>query len=251
MISRFKGTAPTGMTFASGQIYYTTDGSDPRASNGSPQGTLYTAAIRVRQTQTISARLYDGTTWSPLAKAIYVVGAVAPTSTNLVVNEIMYHAGAPTFGEESLGYRGDGDFDWLEVLNVGTAPVDLSSLRFKSGIVFDFSSLPAASRVLAPNQAGVLVSHREAFTARYGGSAAARILGEYQGTLSNAGEILTLGTASGGVISSFEYKDGASWPAADGTNLTLEQVNPSARANLNLFTSWRASSAAGGTPGVR
>jgi hypothetical protein len=49
-----------------GDIYYTTDGSDPRARGGSisPSARLYDGAIEITQNVTILARARNGTDWS-------------------------------------------------------------------------------------------------------------------------------------------------------------------------------------------
>ena len=250
-ISRFNTTAPKGFRFATGQIYYTTDDSDPRGADGTPHGSLYTKALRIAQTQTLKARLYDGTTWSPLAKATYVVSAIAPAATNIAINEVMYHAAPPSVDEVAHGFTTDSDFDWLELANFSTKPVNLAELKLTAGIGFDFTQLPASARSLAPGETALLVANKDAFAYRYASTPASRLLGEYTSTLSNSGETLTLTTSLGTVISSFTYNDSASWPDADGTGRSLQQVNPAGRANLNLPTSWQASAVSGGTPGIK
>ena len=71
VLTRATGPRPRGMTYARGTIWYTTDGRDPRAADGSPQGLAYGVALRVTQTLTVRARLFDGTAWGPIAEATY------------------------------------------------------------------------------------------------------------------------------------------------------------------------------------
>lgn len=61
-----------GMTASSGQIYYTTDGSDPRepiTSNISTQAQLFNADINISSNSSVQARAKSGSEWSPLTKA--------------------------------------------------------------------------------------------------------------------------------------------------------------------------------------
>ncbi|MDA7881619.1 CotH kinase family protein [Akkermansiaceae bacterium] len=48
-----------------GTVYYTTDGSDPRASGGSVVGTAYTGAISINDDTRVRARVLQSGTWSP------------------------------------------------------------------------------------------------------------------------------------------------------------------------------------------
>jgi hypothetical protein len=249
-IARYSGAPPAGMRFASGRIYVTTDGRDPRGADGQPQGALYRGPIRISATQTVKARLFSGGTWSPIAQATYIVDAVPAASANVTVSELMYRAADPNAGDIAQGFLGASVFDWIEIANITDKPVDLSALRFTEGVTFDFSTLSAASRTLAAGSAKVLVANRAAFLARYPAVLPERILGEFTGSLSNAGERVTLSTAAGAVVLDFTYDDIAPWPAADGTNAALEQIEPTARNPLNNAVSWRASPTAGGTPGT-
>jgi hypothetical protein len=250
LITRFNGTPPAGMQFASGRIYYTTDGRDPRGADGRPQGTRYTGALRILQTQTLKARLFDGVKWSPLATATYVVGAAAPTSANITVSELMYHALDPSPADIAQGFLNTSMFDWIEIANTSTTPVDVGTLRFTEGIAFDFAGIGAGQRILAPGAAAVVVANKAAFLLRNPSVPEAAILGEFTGSLANSGERVTLKTATETVVSDFTYDDFTPWPAADGTGASLEQTEPAAANPLDAPASWRASPTQGGTPGV-
>ena len=79
------------------------------------------------------------------------------------------------------------------------------------------------------------------------------MLGEFTGSLSNSGERVTLSTVSAtaaAAIADFTYDDFAPWPAADGTDASLEQTAPAARNPLNDPASWRANPIVSGSPGV-
>lgn len=251
VMTRYRGTPPAGYSFATGTLYYTTDGSDPRAANGSPQGTVYTRAIQINRTQTVKARLLSGNNWSPLNQATYVVCAVAPSIANVTITELMYHASEPTPEEITLGFTDDGAFDWLELSNLSSTAINLTTLRLTNGVLFDFSKLPASSRVLPVGKSVLLAENRAGFEHRYGTTLAQKVIGEYTGGLSNSGENVTLSTSTGAILKDFTYNDSSAWPLADGTGASLEQTRPTQSPNLNLPTSWRASTTLGGTPGTR
>jgi autotransporter-associated beta strand protein len=59
---------------ASGNIYYTTNGSDPRALGGAVTGRLYTSAFKLPISSLVKARvLGTGGEWSPVQEAAFVV----------------------------------------------------------------------------------------------------------------------------------------------------------------------------------
>jgi hypothetical protein len=62
-------------TNATGSIYYTSNGSDPRATDGSPgtNATAYSGPIAFSNDEIqIFARVFDGTNWSPAAHALFL-----------------------------------------------------------------------------------------------------------------------------------------------------------------------------------
>jgi len=62
-----------------GTIYYTTNGSDPRASGGAVQGTAYAAGVAINASCTLKARVRSTTgAWSPLQEAFFQVPVVTP-----------------------------------------------------------------------------------------------------------------------------------------------------------------------------
>jgi len=63
---------------ADGTLYFTTDGSDPRADGGTPQGTAYTDPLVLNYTTTIKARVFSlGGEWSPLQEATFDIQRTA------------------------------------------------------------------------------------------------------------------------------------------------------------------------------
>jgi hypothetical protein len=162
----------------------------------------------------------------------------------LRVTEVMYHP-APPVGDEANASVDEEDFEFIELRNVGTQPLDISGCKFVEGIDFTFG----ASTSLAAGENILVVRNVAAFRARYGPSP--RVAGAYgpADALNNDGETLTLNEASGALIQSFAYGDGDGWPGeADGDGYSLVAISPQTALDRNLAQNWRASTTVGGNP---
>src|SRR5579862_2349822 len=134
---------------------------------------------------------------------------------DIIINEIMYH---PPLEMEDLQY--------IELVNRGQTPVDLSNWSFSKGIKF---ALPKQTRL---EGGAYLVVCRDAnlFAGNYGKQIHA--LGNFSGKLSHRGEKLELSNAAGVLIDSVKYSDTEPWPVApDGHSTSLERICPFAPAN--------------------
>ena len=223
------------ITAAAGQIYYTTNGTDPRtAYTGAPAGLLYSAPVTLTATGVVKARALNGGEWSALTEATFIVGTAA-SAANLTVTELNYNP-AP------------GDEEFIELMNVSGGTIDLTGVSFE-GITYTFAS----GTLLNPGSRICVARDVTAFTTRYG--AGPRVVGPYAGALDNTGEEIAVIAANGADIIRFSYNDKAPWPtAADGTGRSLVLRQPSAGNNTTAFMSaganWRSSSANGGNPGA-
>ncbi|MGV3771417.1 MAG: lamin tail domain-containing protein [Verrucomicrobiales bacterium] len=224
------------LTGAGGTLYYTTDGTDPRVSGGgtSSKAQIYSAPITISSNSKIVARIRNGSRWSGPAAAAFTVQR--PT---IAITEIMYHPAMPPTGSPYT----DEDFEYIELKNTGSAPVDLGGYRFIEGLQFTFTaqSLPAGERVL-------VVKNRTAFQTRYGTTLP--IAGEFTGSLDNAGERISLEGSLGEPIITLEYLD--TWePLTDGPGFALVLKNEN---SSSIFwqnqDAWGAGSTSGGTPGA-
>lgn len=250
-ITAYTGTPPTGLTYATGEIYYTTDGSDPRAPGGAIAGTLYSDKLTINSSTAVKARLYNAGAWSPLTSADFVVAAIPADASNLAITEIMYNPLNPTAAEVAAGYLSANDFEYVELQNLGSTSIDLTGVKFTEGITFDFTGIDPALRTVAPGARVLVVANRNAFLARYGNNPAVQITGEYTGSLSNGGESITLLALDGTVVRQFTYDDAAPWPEdANGHGYSLVPNNLASNSNLNVPTSWHSSAQIGGTPGL-
>ena len=249
------GTVPGGST-----IYYTLNGTDPRVWGGAVAvgAGIYTAPITLPGPFVrVTARVKNGTTgeWSALTEADFLTDTQAADASNLVVSQIHYHPLNAGPSEQPLTYDSDDYFEFIELMAIGSAPVDLTQVSIDSGVTFAFSGVGAA-RVLLPGERVLVVKNLTAFRLRYGNAFDADIAGEYLGTLSNSGEQIVITKPDGpdpdtlrDDIKRFTYADSGTWPTTpDGYGPSLVLINPIANPDHNSGANWRASVAAGGSP---
>ena len=236
-------------------IYYTLDGSDPRASGGgiAESAFAYGGPIVVTNNARIVARCRDlnhmnetGGNKPPISSPWS--GSMANTfkvrTPRLVVTELMYHPAPPA----SVTDTNDPDnFEFIELQNVGSDSVNLVGFRFINGIEYTFTAASTVTN-LEPGGYVLIVKDLAAFTARYG--VHANVAGEYAGSLDNGGERLTLVGPFLETVLDFEYSD--NWyPLSDGFGFSLVINNPNAPVNTwSDKTSWRQSSGENGSPGI-
>lgn len=222
----------------SGDIYYTTDGTDPRQPGGEINNSnVYSKPILLDKTTLIKSRTFKNGSWSALNEAVFTVGLI---KESLRITEIMYHPEQSSTGD----YNRD-DFEFIEFKNISrNRPINLSMIHFTEGIDYTFPSYE-----LLPGEYAVLVKNKDAYLSRYPGSDITKILGPYSGSLNNAGETLVLNDGNNKVIFTLSYDD--KWfSITDGTGFSLNAAEPS---NLNISElgikeTWQVSSVPGGTP---
>ena len=241
------------LSSSAGPIYYTLDGSDPRLAGGgiSPTAYVWTAgAVTITQDLTLTARVRSaGGQWSALAQPRFVLAAPrAPTARDLLITEIHYNP------------ADSGDYEFVELYNASTSPLNLSGVSFSNAVRFVFAS----GYILAPGAFVVVAKDTASFAARYQAPASLYYwpglgaVGPWTGSLNNAGETLSLVASNGVELSSVSYKPNGAWPGrADGVGSSLElSALPSAsasdsevRAFLDDGLNWSASSLYHGSPG--
>gem|GEM_PF-398007 len=251
-LTPFSRVTPS-VTYPDGEIYYTTDRSDPRLPGGSLSAAarLYQGPIRIDRSTTVRARLYAQSRWSPIVTATYLKDPLRAGSSRLVITEILYRPSPLTTEEMAAGLTDATQFEFLELRNTSTQPIDLAPLRFVEGIDFEFGAGGSGLRWLGPGDSGVFVADARAFALRYPQVPSARVLGTFRGRLDNAGETLGLTFQDGLESFEFRYDNGTSWPStgiSGGLSLVLRE--PVEGRNLNLASSWTSSARLGGTPGI-
>jgi hypothetical protein len=161
--------------------------------------------------------------------------STTPVQDFLRITEIMYHP------------RGDSGYEYIELKNIGPAPIDLADVSFRDGIRFSFADGDLTT--LDPGQFVVVVENPLVFETCYD-TKGILIAGEYSGRLSNGGENIELVQGKSLLIQSFEFDD--SWyPETDGKGHAL--IIQDAAASLESWSfreGWRPSFEIDGSPGT-
>ncbi len=213
-------------------------------------GTNVSSPLFFTKAATLTARSYNSTTseWSAMNQAFFSVDSEPASAANLVISEINYRPQEVTAPAELAISSNRDDYEFIELMNIGTKVVDLTGVSFTDGILFSFTDntlIPVGGRV-------VVVKNRAAFNQRYAtGLSGIAVAGQFaSGNLSNDGEHLLLTSTKTGTIRDFTYDDQAPWPeAADGLGFSLVLIAPMSNPDHSVPSHWRSSTAAGGTPG--
>jgi hypothetical protein len=156
------------------------------------------------------------------------------------ITEIMYH---PAPG----GPFDKDDYEFIELKNIGPAPLALAGVKLTDGIYYTFPDSSALR--LEPGACIVIVKNREAFVSRYG-EGIPLAPGVYTGNLSNSGETIKLEDQTNSTILEFEYDD--RWykeTDGGGYSLTIQDAANPDRGSWGTPTAWRPSDEPGGSPG--
>jgi hypothetical protein len=229
------GTPPTPV----GTIYYTVDGSDPRLAGGgiSPTALVYTGPITLQVSTMLRTRVKNGTEWSAMHEAAFVL----TTPPALRITELMYHPENPPPNSQYSAK----DFEYIEVKNTGTKPLDIGGFMLKGAVTFTFPTmtLPAGGYAL-------VVSNLLAFQSKYTNYSTMTIAGQYDGNLNDAGDEVILHGKFDEPILDFTYSD--SWyPSSDGDGYSLNIIDASAAISTwGLKDSWQLSNYVDGSPGT-
>ncbi|BDS05200.1 hypothetical protein NT6N_02400 [Oceaniferula spumae] len=202
----------------------------------------------------LNARVLKNGTWSALHPATFIVSQppVTPQLGDLVCSEIHYHPSNPTAVElTAIPNIDDGDFEFLELMNISSQPLRLDGCVFVDGIDYIFPE----DSILQPGERLVIASNAAAFGLRH---SASLVHGEYTGGLRNSGERLAIENTSNALILDLTYGDGTDqggsndtlWPTKpDGSGESLVMIHPSAGGDLSDPLNWRASANNHGMPG--
>ena len=199
-------------------------------------------------------RLPDGSNnWQVLA-------APTPGQSNMtapiavVITEIMYHPYHTDSGIEDIRQ------EYIELFNRGFEPVNLSGWRISNGVDFVFPDV-----TLGAGEYLVVAANVDIFKAMY--PWVSKIVGGWEGRLSNRGEAIEILDNVGVRIDRVNYADEGDWIVRelgpqdrghrgwrwtsehDGGGKSLELINP-AMSN-DYGQNWAASNLNNGSPGVR
>jgi hypothetical protein len=225
---------PLRLSATAGTIYYTLDGTDPRAASGTPRGVAYGGPLTINASTLVNARVLNGALWSALDTAFFSVDTVPASGANLVVSQIDYN---PVGGTA---------FEFLELMNISAQTIDLTGVHLRDGVDYDFPD----HTLLAPGSRIQVVGDLDGFAARYGIAAPINRIGPYIGNLSNGGDHLLVVSDTQGTIKDFLYDNNLPWPVeADGGGYRLVLVRPLANPDHALASNWRGSGSTTATPG--
>ncbi len=208
-------------------------GLDVRLSGFKPAGPP--TPVTLTRTGTVKARIFNGSEWSALTEAAFIVGTPA-SPENLAVTEIMYNPIGT--GEDS---------EYIEVMNISpTEDIDLTNVHFEAGITYQFP----AGLVLAPLQRVIIARNEAVFAETYPSEGITIAPGFFAGNLSNNGEEIALQGQDDRDIRRFTYGDNLPWPPSpDGLGFALVLSAPTSNPDHSVPGNWRASVALGGSPG--
>ncbi|MDF1785362.1 MAG: CotH kinase family protein [Verrucomicrobiales bacterium] len=260
ILSHHGGTVSSGLTLSiksapSLSVFYTTDGTDPRNLGGTINEKAVGAALDetliLTESLTLKARVRvkslfnPDDAWGPMLEHTYYVDATEPETSSLVISEIHYRPSAPSDAEVKAGFDKRTDFEFIEINNRSDKKLIMADLRLAGGVRFHFPDLTE----LAAGERLLVVNNSAAFQLRYGDLD--KVVGEYEGNLSNGGERLALLNAGGRALIEFKYNDSAPWPlAADGEGHSLTFNEKSDLASQSDPAQWTSSSMIGGSPGL-
>jgi len=216
-----------------GTVYYTTDGTDPRASGGgvSASAQQYTAPfVLPGNVVEVCARVLLNSEWSAACPVLFYF---PQDYSPLVINEIHYHPA------DSLLENDGENHEFIEIKNTGTDTIYLSDVKFTAGVRFRFDK----NAYITPDGFLVIARDSTAFFEKYGFNPD----GDYAGKLSNDGEYIKLSDPFDNLIDSVLYNDVMTWDTlADGYGYSLELINPNFDNALSV--SWLHSQNECGTP---
>jgi hypothetical protein len=223
------------------EIYYTTDGTDPRLAGGAANPAAVHSAgpvsIDISTATRVKARIKNGSDWSALVDAIYTLPELHP----LRITELHYHPA------EHPGVTDPEDLEFIELMNTGSDPVSLAGVQ-----IAQFAAAPYTfgdGINLAAGQRIIVARNPAVFQSVYGTSINLALTGFGGANLSNGGERITLVGPIGETLQDFTYQDNAPWPTSpDGGGRSLEIIDP--LGDPTDPANWRASAAPGGSPGT-
>jgi hypothetical protein len=224
---------------ASGDVYYTLDGTDPRLLGGSVSEKAIMAGnqaeIAISNSTVIQARVKIGIEWSPIHE-VYFFNTEEDFS-NLKVTELAYHPKQEVTGTDTTDSK---DFEFIEFKNIGNTSINISGLKLDSAVSYTFPE----NTMLPPKDFYVVASKPECFYRRYGLAPS----GNFSGNLGNSGEYVLLTDRDGNKIFSFTYDDMLPWPEeADGSS-SIVSVNADPTGDPNSYQYWKMSKNTNGSP---
>ncbi|MDO8543038.1 MAG: lamin tail domain-containing protein [Opitutaceae bacterium] len=159
---------------------------------------------------------------------------------DLRITELMFQPAAPSNA---------GDYEFIELQNIGTTTLNLSGVRFTNALDYTF---PGGS-TLAPGAFIVVARDRAAFLSRYPSLTAVMAPGAFTGALDNTGETIALTLPGPWYVHILRFRYEPNWytsTAGGGYSLVVPAPGTTAAADWRRSTTWRSSAAVNGSPGA-
>lgn len=146
--------------------------------------------------------------------------------SDVVINEVFFD---PPYPHKKLAF--------IELLNRGRAPVDLSGWAFTEGVSFTFPR----GTTLAPG--GMLAVAQDAARLR-GAHGNIEVVGNFSGRPDHDGDLVRLEDERGNLVNEVDFRVGGDWPELTrGAGSSMELVHPSL--DNSLASAWRDSDESG------
>ncbi len=165
---------------------------------------------------------------TPRAENIFDANAVTDLSA-IIINEIHYNAADSIYPNNQI-ISGE-NFEFIEIHNTSNSILMLNELHFSDGIDFTFN----AQSIILPNGYIVLARNPIRFQQKYGFAP----YGQYNGSLRDNGELITLEDFFGNVIDQVNYGSSSPWDSTPSMGLYSLAHNPSTNSN-NVALNWQA-----------
>ncbi|WP_414660009.1 lamin tail domain-containing protein [Horticoccus sp. 23ND18S-11] len=175
-----------------------------------------------------------------LSNATALPAAYAALLANLRITELMY---------QPVAAASAGDYEFIELQNIGAATLDLSGVRFTNGLDYTFP----AGTTLASGAFIVVAKNRTAFASRYPGAVATLAPNQFAGALDNSGETIALTLPAPWSVHILSFRYESTWSAlasGGGYSLVVRSPVTTPARDWSRSAVWRAASAVNGNPGA-
>lgn len=166
LFNQYGGEVPEGFQLtmalpggASGGIFYTLDGSDPRTpgtGSVSPKALSYSSPIGLEQTTHVKARIRNLGFWGPLVEAQFLVNQVVDPGDIIITEFLANPAGNSDDGKE-----------WFEVYNTTDTPIDINGWVIADNGT-DIHTISSPQPVLVPAREHFVIGESTNFSSNGG-----------------------------------------------------------------------------------
>jgi hypothetical protein len=220
---------------ATGTLYYTIDGTDPRNFDGSLNSKAIVVSnntkITIPYSLILKSRVLNGSIWSPVHEVLFTN---TKNRDKIKITEIQYHS-------INYGSIPDNELEFIELKNTGTVGVDLGGCKLDSAVSYTFPK----GTIINPKGFIVIASDKNGFEVLYKIPAT----GEFGGSLSNEGERIVLFDESNTKIIDMKYGIEYPWSIkvnGSGFSLVAKDFEPIIDASNASY--WRTSRLQWGSP---